>query len=136
MLRVVIDTNCLRASVPPQSPFYQLYLDFKAQKFNWFVSTEILLEYDEILTQTYSKKTSELVLNLLTIAKNVSFAELTFRWQLIEKDEDDNKFADLALCINSDYLVSNDTDFDVFKTIDFPSLSVINLETFIEISRE
>ena len=46
MTRVVIDTNCLRASIPPRSPFYQLYLDFRAMKFEWWVSTEILLDSD------------------------------------------------------------------------------------------
>ena len=43
-MRVVIDTNCLRASISPKSPFYQLYLDFRVLKFEWWVSTEILLE--------------------------------------------------------------------------------------------
>lgn len=78
MLRVVIDTNCLRASIPPKSPFYQLYVDFMAGKFEWFVSTEILLEYEEILTATYSQKTSQLVLNQLAIAPNVVFTEPAF----------------------------------------------------------
>ncbi len=133
MLRVVIDTNCLRASIPPKSPFYQLYLDFKAGKFEWFVSTEILLEYEEILTQTYSANTALLVLNQLAIAPNVVFTEPAFRWDLIKYDYDDNKFADLALYINADYMVSNDSDFDVFKDLDFPTLKVVDLETFLNI---
>lgn len=136
MLRVVIDTNCLRASIPPKSPYYQLYLDFKAGKFEWFVSNEILLEYEEILTQTYSSNTAQLVLNQLAIAANVFFTEPTFRWQLIENDPDDNKFADLALCTNADYLVSNDTDFNVFNSLDFPSLSVIDLDSFLSILKD
>ncbi len=131
MLRVIIDTNCLRASIPPQSPFYKLYEIFKSNKFLWYVSTEILLEYDEILTNTYSKKTSELVLSLLTISPNVVFSEPYFRWELIENDPDDNKFSDLAISINADYLVSNDTDFNIFKELSFPKLEVINLETFL-----
>ena len=98
MLRVVIDTNCLRASIPPKSPYYQLYLDFKAGKFEWFVSTEILLEYEEILTQTYSANTAQLVLNQLAIAANVFFTEPTFRWQLIENDPDDNRSGEPQIC--------------------------------------
>ena len=133
MLRVVIDTNCLRASIPPKSPFYQLYLDFKAGKFEWFVSTEILLEYEEILTQTYSENTALLVINQLAIAPNVVFAEPAFRWDLIKNDADDNKFADLALSINANFMVSNDSDFDVFKELDFPKLKVVDLQTFLTI---
>lgn len=131
MLRVVIDTNCLRASIPPRSPYYQLYLDFKAGKFEWWVSTEILLEYEEILSATYSPRTAQLVLHQLAIAPNTVFAEPSFYWNLIENDPDDNKFADLSLSHNVDYLVSNDTDFNIFKTLDFPRLRVIRLENFL-----
>ena len=133
MMRVVIDTNCLRASIPPNSPFYQLYLDFRDGKFEWFVSTEILLEYDEILSATYSEKTSQMILHQLTVAPNVVFAEPAFKWDLIIEDPDDNKFADLALSTNSDYLVSNDSHFNIFKSIAFPKLVVINLESFLKI---
>ena len=132
MLRVVIDTNCLRASIPPKSPFYQLYIDFKAGKFEWYVSTEILLEYEEILSNTYSPNTAKIVLHQLAIAPNVIFAEPAFQWYLVE-DKDDNKFSDLALSINADYLITNDTDFNIFKTLDFPTLNVLNLETFLSI---
>lgn len=136
MLKVVIDTNCLRASIPPKSPFYQLYLDFMAGKFVWFVSTEILLEYEEVLTRTYSQNTAQLVLNQLAIAPNVVFSEPAFRWELINSDPEDNKFADLAISINADFMVTNDRDFDVFKTLDFPTLEVIDLATFLSICQE
>ena len=75
------------------------------------MSTEILLEYDEILSATYSEKTSQMILHQLTVAPNVVFAEPAFKWDLIIEDPDDNKFADLALSTNSDYLVSNDSHF-------------------------
>ena len=136
MIRAVIDTNCLRASIPPKSPFYQLYLDFRADKFEWYVSTEILLEYEEVLTKTYSSNTAQLVLHQLAVAPNVVFAEAAYRWQLIEKDPDDNKFSDLALSINADYLVSEDADFNVFKTLPFPKLKVIGLENFLALLSE
>lgn len=133
MLKVLIDTNCLRASIPPKSPFYQLYLDFKNQKYKWFVSTEILLEYEEIITSTYSEKTAKIILHQLVIAPNVEFSEPAFKWRLIENDLDDNKFADLAISVGADYLVTNDSDFNIFQSIDFPKLNVISLEKFLEI---
>lgn len=136
MLRVVIDTNCLRASIPPKSPYYQLYQEFKKGSFEWYVSTEILLEYEEILAETYSYKTAQLVLNQLAVAPNVIFTEPAFRWQLIKNDLDDNKFVDLALGVNADYLVTNDTDFDFFKQLDFPSLEIIDLDAFLELLKE
>ncbi|MVM41382.1 putative toxin-antitoxin system toxin component, PIN family [Spirosoma sp. HMF3257] len=135
MIRVVIDTNCLRASIPPQSPFYDLYRYFEAGLFTWYVSTEILLEYEEILGLTYSEHTAHLVLHILAIAPNTVFAEPAFRWELIPNDPDDNKFAGLAISVNADYLVTNDADFAIFKEIDFPALPIIGLEDFLKVLR-
>ncbi|GAA4411832.1 hypothetical protein GCM10023187_38190 [Nibrella viscosa] len=75
MVRAVIDTNCLLASIPPRSPYYSLYLAFEAEQFEWVVSNERLTEYAEKLTGTYSAKTSELVLTILTLAPNTLFQE-------------------------------------------------------------
>jgi uncharacterized protein len=133
MLRVVVDTNCLRASIPPKSPYYQLYNEFKDGSFEWYLSTEILLEYEEVLSRTYSPATAQLVLNQLAVAPNVIFTEPAFQWQLIKNDPDDNKFADLAISVNADYLVSNDSDFKIFQQIEFPSLVVVDLDTFLSI---
>ena len=44
-----------------------------------------------------------------------------------------NKFSDLALSVNADYLVSEDSDFNVFKTLAFPKLTVVGLEAFLSI---
>ncbi len=136
MLRVVVDTNCLRASIPPKSPYYQLYQEFKKGNFEWCISTEILLEYEEILSQTYSSKTAQLVLNQFAIAPNVTFTEPAFRWQLVKNDPDDNKFVDLALGVNADYLVTNDSDFNFIKQLSFPSLSIIDLDSFLTLLRK
>ena len=124
---VVIDTNCLLASIPPQSPYYWLYEAFKNERFDWAVSNEILTEYEEIITNKYSGTTATLVLKLLSVAPNVVFAEPFFKWQLIEADPDDNKFADLTISTNADYIVTNDNHFNILKTIDFPKVNVVSL---------
>ncbi len=59
---------------------------------------EILLEYEEILTQTYSANTALLVLNQLAIAPNVVFTEPAFRWDLIKDDYDDNRGGGPQVC--------------------------------------
>lgn len=73
MLRVVIDTNCLLASIPPRSKNYALYQSFEAEAFEWVVSNEILTEYAEKLSDKYSATTADLVLTILTIAPNTLF---------------------------------------------------------------
>jgi putative PIN family toxin of toxin-antitoxin system len=133
-MRAVIDANCLLASIPPQSPHYWLYKAFRDLKFEWLISNEVLTEYNELLSSYYSSQTAEIVLNLLSVAQNVIYTEAYFKWNLIANDPDDNKFVDLAIAANADYIVTNDKHFDVLKGLDFPKLNVISLNEFREIA--
>lgn len=129
-MKVIIDTNCLIASIPRKNPEYWLYQAFSEKIFEWVISNEILLEYEEQLGKFYSPLTAELVLNILAIASNVTFNEPFLHWGLIYKDPDDNKFADLAISANANYLVTNDHHFDVLKSLPFPTVKVVSLEEF------
>ena len=53
-----------------------------------------------------------------------------FHWNLIPADTDDNKFVDCALNAGADYVVTNDRHFNILKSINFPPIKVIKLETF------
>jgi putative PIN family toxin of toxin-antitoxin system len=130
---VVIDTNCLLASIPPQSNYYWLYLAFKEQRFEWLISNEIMTEYEEKIADKYSEKTANLVLSILSVAQNVIFNEPYFKWNLIEEDPDDNKFADLTIAGNADYLITNDKHFNLLKKIDFPKINVVTIDEFKKI---
>ncbi len=37
MIKAVIDTNCLLASISPRSTYYKLYRLFEAEAFEWVV---------------------------------------------------------------------------------------------------
>lgn len=69
----------------------------------------------------------------LIASPNIELAEPYFYYDLITKDPDDNKFANLAISTNAQYLVSNDKHFNIFKQIDFPPLAVIKLEEFRQV---
>jgi uncharacterized protein len=129
-MRVIIDTNCLIPSIPPKNPEFWLYLAFRQKAFEWVVSTEILLEYEEQIADFYSPQTADLVLNILTTAGNVIKTEPFIRWQMTPSDPDDNKFADLAVSANVHYLVTNDHHFDILKERVFPNISVVSLDEF------
>lgn len=101
-MRVVIDTNCLLASIPGRSPYHALYEAFEANQFTWVVSNEILSEYAEKLGERYFSTTADLVLTILTVAPNTIFQEAYFKWQLIEDDHDDDKFVDVAVAAGAD----------------------------------
>lgn len=71
----VIDTNCLLASIPPQSSHYWLYQAFRDEYFAWLISNEVLTEYEEKLTDYYSERTAHIVLDILSVEPNVTYAE-------------------------------------------------------------
>ena len=127
MHRVVVDTNCLLASLNRNSPFHRLYELFASEAFEWVLSNEILTEYEEILAAHYSATTAQRVTEILLNAPNTSFQEAYFKWQLIEADPDDNKFVDVAIAANADYLLTNDRHFEVLRQIEFPRVPLIGL---------
>ncbi|WP_373514487.1 putative toxin-antitoxin system toxin component, PIN family [Persicitalea sp.] len=129
-MRAVIDTNCILASIPPKGDYYWLYESFEKGLFDWVISNEILTEYDEKISERYSRETAHLVITILLFAPNTILAEPYFRWQLIESDPDDNKFFDLSIAAEADYLVTNDRDFDVVKKVDFPKVNIVSLTEF------
>lgn len=129
-MNVVIDTNCLIASIPQRNPEFWLYRAFRDGRFNWVISNEILTEYDEKISDFYSPKTANLVIGILLAAPNVILAEPFFHWNLIAQDPDDNKFSDLAISANVDWLVSNDHHFQILKLLKFPPVKVARLDEF------
>ncbi|RZL32863.1 MAG: putative toxin-antitoxin system toxin component, PIN family, partial [Pedobacter sp.] len=126
-------TNCLLASIPPKSSYYWLYQAFKDEKFEWLISNEILTEYIEKLTDIYSENTAMVVYSILSVAPNVIFTEPFFKWQLVDLDPDDNKFVDLTIAGNADYLVTNDKHFNPLKSLDFPKLNIVSIDEFKKI---
>ena len=59
--------------------------------------------------------------------------ETYFRFNLIDKDKDDNKFVDCAIAANASFIVSEDSHFKRLKEVPFPQVTVIRLSQFIHI---
>ena len=95
------------------------------------VSTEILEEYAEIITQKMSVEVATNVIHLLLESKYVELINPYFKLQLIEADHDDNKFVDCAFAANATYIVSDDKHYDVLKEVDFPQILVLKLKEFL-----
>jgi uncharacterized protein len=129
-MRAVIDTNCLIAAIPRHRKEYWLYRAFENKAFDWVLSNEILLEYTEILSNFYNPTLAELVVTILLTADNVILTEPFYHWNYIEADPDDNKFVDIAVAGNADFIVSNDKHFRILKEKDFPTFQVVDLEAF------
>ena len=131
MRRLVVDTNCLLASINPRGAYFKLYELFMAKAFEWVVSNETLTEYEEQVTRRYSVGTAQQVHEVLTMASNTYFQEAHYKWQLIEADPDDNKFVDVAVAANADLLITNDRHFEVLRQIEFPRVTILSLQAFL-----
>ena len=131
-MKVVIDTNVLLSSLSKISKYRPIFDKLIAGKYQLAISNEILQEYIEIIGRKTTGPIAENLGKLIMNLENVEKTEVYFRWNLIEKDPDDNKFVDCAISASVKYVVTNDNHFKVLKTIEFPPVKVINADEFLE----
>ncbi|MBU1678285.1 MAG: putative toxin-antitoxin system toxin component, PIN family [Bacteroidetes bacterium] len=129
-LKVVLDTNVLLVSISSKSKYHWIYDKLVADEYDLFITNEILMEYEEIISQKYNPSVARDVIKSLLILPNVYKVSIYFNWNLIEEDTDDNKFVDCAINSNSHLLVTNDKHFQVLKNIDFPKIKVNSIKDF------
>lgn len=131
-MKVVLDTNILIASIGKNSPYRKIFDCFLSASFDLLLSNEVLLEYLEIIQHKTNALVAENIIMSILSADNIKLQEIFFRWSLIEHDKDDNKFADLAVAGNADFLVTNDLHFNVIKLIEFPPIHIVSGEEFLK----
>ncbi|MBP5375390.1 MAG: putative toxin-antitoxin system toxin component, PIN family [Bacteroidaceae bacterium] len=129
---VVLDTNCLLQSLSQRSQYYKVWEDFVMGRYVLCVSNEILEEYEEIISSHMSSLAARIAVETILRANNVVRVDAQFRFNLIAADIDDNKFVDCAIISNADYIVSEDSHFNVLKSIPFPRVEVKRLREFYE----
>ena len=129
--KIVLDTNCLIASLSRHSDYYPVWSSFQTGKYILCVSNDILEEYQEIIEQKTSSIVAKNVIDQLLKSKNVEYITPHFKFGLIVADHDDDKFVDCAFAANATYIVSDDSHFDVLKDVEFPRLLVLKLKDFL-----
>ena len=134
--RIVLDTNCLISSLSRKGQYYPVWKGLQTGKYVLCVSTDILEEYAEIITEKMSVQVATNVIHLLLESSFVELVNPYFRLQLIASDHDDDKFVDCAFAANATYIVSDDKHYDVLKDIDFPKILVLKLKEFLGLLEE
>jgi putative PIN family toxin of toxin-antitoxin system len=132
-MRIVLDTNCLLPAIFSRSVYRWVWDAFRNNNFTLCYSNDILIEYEELLTQLYPPEIVRNVMLILLKSPNIELITPFYNWNLISADPDDNKFVDCALNAGANFIVTNDKHFNVLKTIPFPKIEVIDIETFKEI---
>lgn len=92
-------------------------------------SNAVLLEYEEILTLKYGNFVAENFLKALQELPNAKEVNIWYHWNIIS-DPDDNKFIDVAVAGGVQYIVTEDRDFKILSTVDFPSITVLKINEF------
>ena len=118
-------------SLTSRSEYHPIYLALVAGKYEIFISHDILLEYEEVLTNKYGVRTTLNFIELLNILPNVHFVQSYFHWNIVAADEDDNKYVDTAIASGADMLVSEDNHFNILEQIDFPKVIRIRIDEFL-----
>lgn len=129
-MRILIDINILLAIVPKRSSERWLYEMLRNDTIVLILSNEIIEEYEEKLAWFYSKYFAEIVLDELLNLPLTEQTEAFYKWQLIEEDKDDNKFVDVAIASNADYIITYDKHFKILHNIPFPKIQAITIQEF------
>lgn len=100
------------------------------------MSNEILMEYEEILSEKTSHIFADSIIQALLNRKNLIRVSPVWRFNMILQDPDDNKFVDCAVCGQAEYIVSNDKHFGILRDVDFPPITLVTIQEFIDMLKE
>jgi putative PIN family toxin of toxin-antitoxin system len=132
-MRIVLDSNILLVAIGKRSRYKPIWTAFISGRYNLVVSDEIIYEYEEILQRRASPGAAEIVMDIFIESSKVIYQQIYYSWNAIRRDPDDNKFFDCAVAGNADYLVTNDTHFNILKQLDFPIIKIMTADEFLDI---
>lgn len=135
-MRVVIDTNSLLVSIGRKSKYRPIFDAILTGKIRLLITNEIVSEYIEIIEQRTNAIVADNIGELLISSPDVEKIEINFKWSLISKDPDDNKFVDCALNGRAQFIITDDKHFDLLKTIGFPPVEVIRTKDFLALLKQ
>ncbi len=112
MQKLVIDTNVLISSLLGKSYPHKIIFDLVfTGRVQLFLSPDILKEYNGVLARKKfaSKLGPEIVTDILeSLISSAIITEASLSLNLL-KDESDNKFIDLAISIDANFLITGNT---------------------------
>ncbi len=127
---VVLDTNVVLRAMSSQSEFALIIDKLFSNEFELLISSDILFEYEELITKFYNVLVAKTFLDFLLLLPNVIKISPSYKLNLIPKDPDDNKFIDCAFAGNATCIVTDDKHFNVLKNLKYPNISVLTALEF------
>ena len=131
MRRIVLDTNCLLQSLPSRSPYHRVWTEVLEGRISLCVNTEILNEYEEVLAEKTNREVAHNVVEAIARLHTTVYQEVYIHFGLITQDVDDNKFVDCAVASDAEYIVTNDTHFNILRGIEWPKIAIVTIKEFL-----
>ena len=117
---VCLDTGVFLQMFGRKQPFHPILRALLDGRLTLAVSTEILLEYQEVTTRLSGearwRDVAALLHRLAQLHGNIREVAPQFRFGVITADPDDNKFCDCAIAATAEFVVTEDHHFDVLKS--------------------
>jgi len=132
-MKVVLDSNILLVALGRKSRYKAIWDAFSDGKYQLVISDEIAYEYHEILSQHSADGVADAVIEVFIESPDIIFQQIYYKWNAIKSDPDDDKFFDIAVAANVNYLVTDDAHFNLAKNIKFPSVEIISSKQFLRI---
>jgi putative PIN family toxin of toxin-antitoxin system len=132
-MKIVLDSNILLVAIGRRSRFRPIWDAFIEGRYQLIISDEITYEYEELLQRQSAPGVAEIVMEIFIESPDVIFQHIYYNWNAIKSDPDDNKFFDVAIAANADYLVTNDAHFNVINESSFPSVKIISADIFLDL---
>jgi len=119
-MTICLDTGVLLQIFGRRQPFYPILRALLNGQITLAVSTEILLEYQEVTARLSGperwRDIAALMDLLAQLHGNIRHIEPQFRFNVIAADPDDNKFCDCAVTAAANFIVTEDSHFEPLKT--------------------
>jgi uncharacterized protein len=114
---IVLDTNVVLQALNQQHPTAVILQAWYSGRFVWALSTDILMEYQEVVVRHSGSARWQTLGRLLDLAivhgHNTQRVSPAFFFRTISADRDDDKFADCAIAAHADFIITRDKHFNV-----------------------
>ncbi len=114
---IVLDTNVVLQALNQRHPTAVILHAWYSGHFVWALSTDILMEYLEVVIRESGLARWQTLGRLLDLAvvhgHNTQHFSPAFSFRTISADRDDDKFADCAITAHADFIITRDKHFNV-----------------------
>lgn len=114
---IVLDTNVVLQALNQRHPSAVILHAWYSRRFVWALSTDILMEYQEVIVRQSGSARWQALGRLFDLAvvhgHNTQRVSPAFFFRTISADRDDDKFADCAIAAHADFIITRDKHFKV-----------------------